>query len=186
MKAIILSAGVVLASQGLLSGLDLTPTQSYRELEGIKIPIVRFSDGSRKVTYQPPTQWRVSGGGDRVEIIPSEFQRALFQLRVCERPEVAAGQAEDLSKWVLSFLPEGAEDVAPKGEIVGQFTLGALPSKERTFSCNLGGRPSTVSVAWVDLGEKERLAVLVIAGEKDFKAVHEEAIRSLFSWSWND
>jgi hypothetical protein len=38
----------------------------------------------------------------------------------------------------------------------------------------------------VDLGEKERLAVLVIAGEKDFAAVHEEAIRSLFSWSWSD
>ncbi len=186
MKTHILCAGLVLATQGLLSALDLTPIQSFRELEGIKIPMVRFSDGSRSVTFQPPSQWRVSGGGDRVQILPSEFQRALFQLHVCERPEVSAGQEEDLGKWTLSLLPDGAEEVVPKGEAVGQFTLGAVPSNERTYSCNLGGRPSTVSVAWVDLGEKERLAVLVIASDKDFKAVHEEAIRSLFSWSWSD
>lgn len=182
----ILCTGLVLASQGLLHALDLTPTQSFRELEGIKIPIVRFSDGSRKVTYQPPTQWRVSGGGDRVQIIPSGFQRALFQLRVCERPEIPEGQEEDLGKWTLNFLPEGAEEVVPKGETAGQFTLGAVPSNERTYSYNLGGRANLASVAWVDVGEKERLVVLVIAGEKDFKAVHEEAISSLFSWSWSD
>ena len=62
-----------------------------------------------------------------------------------------------------------------------------LVNEGRAFSqFNLGGQASMASIAWVDLGEKERLAVLVIASEKDFKVVHEEAIRSLFSWSWSD
>jgi hypothetical protein len=79
-----------------------------------------------------------------------------------------------------------AAEITPVGAADGQFTLAAQPSRARTFSYAHSGRRFLASVAAVDLSDTERLAVIIIARDTDFKTMHDEAVASLFSWQWDD
>ena len=163
--------------------LDLTPAQTFRDLEGVKIPIVLFTDEGKKIAFQPPQQWTVSGGGNAVTFYPVVLPGAVMQLRVCARKPSKAGETEDLEKWCRSQLPPDAAEPALEGEAANVFTLGTLPSHEFTFSYGAQGRRFTTSVAIVDWNERERFAVVVTAPTPDFAATHGTAMRSMFSWN---
>jgi len=164
-----------------LFALDLTPAQGFRTLEGFQIPVVHFTDGSRKVVYQPPAGWRLSGGGESLNLLPPDRQEAAVQLRAAKRPA-----SEDFDAWARSQLPPAATSIEKVGEIDGQFTIAAQPSRACTFSYAMAGRRFHASVAAVDLNEKERLTFVVTAREPDFKATQDEAVASFFSWQWDD
>lgn len=170
-----------------LFALDLTPTQGFRELEGFRIPVVHFTDGARKVVYQPPAGWRVSGGGAALNILPPDRQEAAVQLRTVQRQAPAnAAAAEDFDAWARTQLPPAATGIEKLGAAEGQFTIAAQPSRARIFSYSMVGRRFFASVAAVDLTDTERLAVVVTAREPDFKALQDEAVASFFSWQWDD
>jgi hypothetical protein len=177
---------VVLCPSALFA-LDLTPAEGFRELEGFRIPVVRFADGTRKVVYQPPTGWRLSGGGESLNILPPDREGAAVQLRALKRPEQADGNvAEDFDAWARSQLPPAAGNIEKVGAAEGQFTIAAQPSRARTFSYSVVGRRFFASVAAVDLNDTERLTVVITAREPDFKAMQDEAVASFFSWQWDD
>ena len=165
------------------NALDLTPTPAFRDLEGIKIPIVLFTDAGKKISFQPPAKWNVSSGDNSVSLYPTERADAVMQIRVRARKPLAEGVTEDLAKWCLSQLPPDAAEPALDGEAANIFTLGTLPSREFTFSYAAQGRRFTTSVAIVDWNERERLAVLVTTRTPDFATTHEAAMRAMFSWS---
>jgi hypothetical protein len=163
--------------------LDLTPATSFRELEGFKIPIVLFSDTGKKIAFQPPAKWTVSGGGAVLSLYPADLPDAVMQLRVRPSKPPEPGVTEDLEKWCRTQLPQDAAQPALEGEAENVFTLGALPSRQFTYSYAARGRRFTTAVAVVDWSARERLAVVVTARTPDFKATHEAAMRSMFSWS---
>ena len=162
--------------------LDLTPAVSFRDLEGVQIPIVLFTDAGQKISYQPPVKWNVSGGESVLSLYPPERPDAVLQLLVRPRKPLDPGATEDLEKWCLAQLPQDATDPTREGEAANIFTLGTLPSREFTFSYAAQGRRFTTSVAIVDWNERERLAVIVTARTPDFRLTHETAMRSMFSW----
>ena len=163
--------------------LDLTPVSSFRELEGFRIPIVLFTDAGKKIAFQPPAKWNVSGGDGVLSLYPAECPDAVMQLRVRPRKPLNPGATEDLEKWCLTQLPQDATDPTRESEAANVFTLGVLPSREFTFSYAAQGRRFTTSVAFVDWNERERIAVIVTARTPDFRPIHEAAMRSMFSWS---
>ena len=164
--------------------LDLTPTISSRDLEGVQIPILLFTDAGKKISFQPPVKWHVSGGGGGVlSLYPPELPDAVMQLVFRPRKPLDPGATEDLEKWCLAQLPQDATGPARDGEAAGVFSLGTLPSREFTFSYAAQGRRFTTSVAFVDWNERERLAVIVTARTADYRPIHEAAMRSMFSWN---
>ena len=163
--------------------LDLTPAPGSRDLEGIRIPIVLFTDAGKKIAFQPPVKWNVSGGETALSLYPPELPDAVMQLRVHPRKPLDPGAAEDLEKWCLSQLPQDAADLTREGDAENVFTLGPLPSHEYTFSYSAQGRRFTTSVAVVNWNDRERIAVVVTARTADFRPTHEAAMRSMFSWS---
>lgn len=163
--------------------LDLTPTASFRDLEGVKIPILVFSDAGKKIAFQPPYQWKISGGGDTLSLYPTDRADAVMQLRVRPFKPLGAEVTEDLEKWCRSLLPQDAAKPTLEGEAANIFTLGPLASREFTYSYAAQGRRFTTSVAVVDWSERVRLTVVVTARTPDFAATHEAAIGSMFSWS---
>jgi hypothetical protein len=175
----------VLLAGGVLSAraLDLTPENAFRELEGIKIPIVNFHDGAKKISIQPPVKWSVTGGGTSVSLYPSTVTDAVMQLRVRGRKPVEPGATEDLEQWCRNQLPGDAANPILNGETTNVFTLGTLSSREFTYTYGAQGRRFVTSVAVVDWSERERFAVVVVARAADFPAVHEAAIRTMFSWN---
>lgn len=179
-----------LLSLTLLTGsapaLDLTPQFSTRDLEGFAIPIIRFSDDGRKINYQPPAGWRVSGGGSKLSLLPGNLPDAIAKMQVFPRtPEMGTSDTPDeLKAWAMSLLPLDSTKAVLQSELQGQFTLETHPSQEYTFAYVQQGIAFIKSVAIVELGEAERFVLTVAARENDFKTVHEEAIASMFSWEW--
>lgn len=165
-----------------VKALDLTPEHSFRDLEGINVPIVRFNDDAKKIAFQPPAKWTVSGGGSSVTFYPPELLSAFMQFRVCARKPTADGVTEDLEKWCRSQLPVDAHSPVLEGQPTNPFTLGKLPSQEFTFSYIAQGRRFTTSVAIVDWNDHERFALVVTALAPQFAAVHGAAVTSMFSW----
>lgn len=172
-----------------LQALDLTPQHSYRDLEGVRIPILRFQDGPRRAIYQPPSGWRATGSGASLALIPGRTEQATVLFKIGSRPAEAAGETPDPSAfeaWARSFLPADASRIERVAEIANGFTLGTQASRELTFSYTRPAGRFLTAVAAVEIGDRERLAVVVSAREADFKAVHGDAIASLFSWQWGD
>lgn len=168
----------------LLPALDLTPTHGYRELEGVRIPVVYFNDEGRRVTYQPPANWQVSGGGDSVQLFSPGHDAAA--VRICRTALQEGGAPEASEEWMRSLLPPTAADVERTGDSAGTFTLGPRPSRAVRFSYTVTGQRYLAEVSVVDLDEKERLTVIVTARQADFQAVQEAAIASLFQWQWEE
>lgn len=163
--------------------LDLTPTPSFRELEGMKIPIVVFHDSGKKIAFQPPANWKITGEESSLSFYPAEPLDALLQLRLRPRKVAAPGTVEDLEKWCRSQLPQDASEPVLEREAASPFLVGSRPSREFTYSYAARGRRFTTAVGVVDWDEKQRLIVVVTARTGDFPITHETAMRSMFSWN---
>jgi hypothetical protein len=151
----------------------------------MKIPVIQFTDGGTRVSYQPPGNWQVSGGGAELSLYPPDRPEAVMKLQVKPRKLNLSGIAEspdDLKKWAEQFLPKDATEPSLLATNQSPFTLHATASLEFVFTYLQGGRRFNKSVAIVDLDPQQRLALTVAARAGDFEAVRSEAIGSMFTW----
>src|SRR4051794_7066052 len=94
-----------------VAALDLNPQEGFKELEGVKIPIVEFSDGAHKVRWRPPVDWRMSYEEGRLLLLAKAFTHASLELRVVPR---AAGDTawldrpDALVRYLAALLPKTA------------------------------------------------------------------------------
>jgi hypothetical protein len=171
-----------------LNALDLTPTQGFRELEGVQIPIVFFADDARKVQWQPPGQWRMSGGSGSLTLLPPETPNAGMELRVVPRKasEAPDGRTDPQAAvtWAQPFLPAQSGNAAFVKELPSPFLLGGLSCREITFTYSYLNKEYKTSVALVNLDLEHTLVVIIYALTGDFDLIHEDGTRSLFRWVW--
>lgn len=166
--------------------LDLTATPGFRELEGMKVPVLQFTDAARKLTYRPPADWRMSGGGSVLEFDAPGFGQNSMKLMVVKKPagypatpELTAATVQAIARAVL---PKDAEQLQQTRETPSPFTLEGRPSLELSFTYLRFSQRETASLAVVDRSETEWFVMMVEAREADFETVHTQAIRSMFSW----
>ena len=122
---------------GSASALDLTPRFGERELEGFRIPIIRFGDGKRKVSYRAPDKWRVSGSETELRLFPPNRTGCSVKLSVRPRPpgsREGLDSRDELKKWVQNLLPADVEGVTVLDEKDSPFMLGPLVSHEFGFA----------------------------------------------------
>jgi len=179
MRACLLS---LLLLPSLAGALDLTPKESWRQLEGFRIPTLIFTHGASKIHYQPPGDWQVNGGGRTLSLYPGD-QGAFMQLRSVARPAAVEGTPEDVAKFSHTFLPPDATELELTEQRPSPFTLDGAPSEEFIYSYNAGGQRFVTAVALCDFDPRERLVVVITARAADFKLIHEAGIASLFSWN---
>ncbi|MDR3403005.1 MAG: hypothetical protein P4L99_10960 [Chthoniobacter sp.] len=170
-----------------LRALDFTPVETWRALEGVRIPVLMFADPTGKIRYQPPGNWNFSGGGPTFALYPPDSSGAFMKLLVLGHapgvPEITSLPSEDLVKWSQNYLAADAQDVKLLIENPSPFMLNGKPSREFVFEYISGGQRFQTSVAVLDWNEREHLAVVITALGTDFKAVHDTGTSSLFSWS---
>ena len=173
-----------------LQALDLTPIDGFRELEGIKIPVVFFADDARKVQWQAPAQWRFVGGGDSLALYPATTPDAAMELRIISRKAAEApdgtANPQAIANWVQPLLPVQAGKATFLREIPSPFLLGGLTSRELTFTYSLLGKDCKTSVALVNLDLEHSLAVIIYSRPDQFDLMHDEGTRSMFRWVWLD
>jgi hypothetical protein len=164
--------------------LDLQPESGFREMEGFKIPVVRFADHAGKVRWSPPPGWVLQYENRVLTLNPPNAQSS-FQLRVIPRAsndrEVLT-KLDTLQRYCGQFLETPVKGLAYKSTIEGPYTIGPTPAREYLFESTQGGVNFKYSVSMLDLSDRERLVVVISAQAKDFEEVHDAAIQSLFSW----
>lgn len=165
--------------------LDLTPFPATRELEGAKIPILQFRDGTRWINYQPPPNWTSSGGKSELRFAPPEVKEAALQFSIFalpRKPDGAPETVEEQLKWVRTLLPKESAEAEVVSTNANPFTLEGKPCREWVFRFRRGNRDYCQSIALVDLNEKQRFVFALTALSGDFEALRNEAVASLFSW----
>lgn len=169
------------------SALDLTPRPGVREgNEGPPTPVIRFSDGTGRIEYQPPMGWRASGGSRAVTFFtpdPSTWMKLMVVDR--ENPAAPTGAAaqEDLAGGAAKFVPSGAQKLQLIKSVPCPFTIGPHASTEFQFTCVLNGLPLSLSIWVVDFSARERLVIVLAAEPSSFAQVRQQVVTSMFSWS---
>ena len=165
--------------------LDLNPQDTFKDLEGVKIPMVEFSDGTHKVRWRPPNDWRMTYEDGRLLLLAKAYTHASLEIRVVPR---AAGDTawldrpDTLTRLITTLLPKTATGTAVTGNNDGPFTIGSIAAREFLFDFQEPAHASRGSMCIVDLNDRERLIVLITAQPKDFEAVRSTGIESMFSW----
>ena len=181
-------AGLLTLASGTSRALDLTPVPGFREMEGVKIPMLVFESGEKGARWQAPAGWRPSGGKDSLVLYPPDKSNTTMQLRIIPLQDALAPDGtkdpEAAAKWAVSLLPAGSAEVKCVRELPSPFTLDGLESRELTFSYTYLAKSYTASIALVGLDKEKALAVIISARTGDFAAIHEEGTGSLFRWFW--
>ncbi len=176
---------LALASRGL--AIDFTPQETWRLLEGVRIPILMFSDPAGKIRYQPPAGWNYSGEGPVFALYPPKGTGAFMKILMLAHqggiPEITSLPSSDLEKWCQHFIADDAQEVKLLAENPSPFMADGKPSREFVFEYKSSAQRYETSVAVSDWNDHEHLAVIVTALGADFKSIHDAGISSMFSWS---
>ena len=181
---LIAAVALVASTNPQLAALDLTPRQSVRKLEQFNVPVVLFEDGARTVRWQPPAGWQLNTVGRALTFFPPKSAVATARLELGPAHALATATGDAPLAWAQGHLPKTATEIALTAERENPFSLSGLPSKERIYAYRVGDQRLTTSVAYVDLNQRESLALVVTALATDFESIHTEAIASMFSWNW--
>jgi hypothetical protein len=184
-RAITITAAFALLGVAAASAqIDLTPRESFYEVEGGRWPNIAFRNGSEKITYSPPGKWKLSGGGEKLTLTPPDKAQAGATIETIRTPLPlpAANEAsvKTYSKMAASFLPPGASKVEVVEELVCPMTIEGKSMIEVTFSYTFYGQPFRMNVLIMPR-EKEQLRFLFSARAADYEGLFKDFRRSLFS-----
>lgn len=153
--AISVPAILLLLSARAVAELDLSPKESFYETEGIRVPNIKFRNGAQDAFYTPPHGWQLSGGRQKLALIPPD--------------KVQAGASIEIQS-TKDLLPAAAENLKPYGELA----LALVPpeaTKVQVISADLcplriSGHPMVeVTLAYVFFGRQFRANVLFLPHE---------------------
>lgn len=191
MRFICCFAAVLVLPLAAARALDLTPHSDFRRgNESPPIPVLQFTDGTKKITWQPPSEWLPDGGGKSLSLTAPGSNGAWMKLLVVrivkEDPQPVtdpAAPAEKLQEWAMHYMPAGAQDVTFVKMVPSPFTVCTHQATEYIFTLSRYGAKETVSISAVDFSDTERLVVIFAAG-KDFDKVRQTVIGSMFDWQY--
>jgi hypothetical protein len=156
-------------------------------LEGVRLPVVMFSDPLGKIRYQPPGGWNYSGGGPIFNLYPPKSNGAFMKMQVLAHakgaPEVGDIPSDDLKKWCQHYIADDAQETKLVAENPSPFMLDGKPSREFVFDYKSSGQHFQTSVAVLDWNDHEHLVVVITCLDADFKGIHDIGTASLFSWN---
>ncbi len=165
--------------------LDLSPRLKPYELEGIKLSQLAFANGtSKEATYEPPANWKYSGGRDYLDLLPQNLAQAKARITKWPTPPALVFDPEsckDLQQKIVAMLPEGSEQVKIQSEEINPLEID-------------GSKTYLVELSYVFYGEKyasyslllarqpEPLCFRLTCREADYEKLREVFRRSLYSW----
>lgn len=189
MKQLLAISFLFAVSKLTVLGLDLTPVAGYRDLEGVKVPNVKFRDGTYWVSWEPP--WPISTGSTSKLVVnppahPNSTITWEIQRPIADEkgPPHVESLAEDVTKWAAKLLGVDAGALKLNAANQSPYRLNSCASTEFSFQYVLNNRSFGASISYVDLKETERLFLISIAPLDSFPTIRNAAIASMFSVEW--
>jgi len=106
-------AAASMVSNTLRAEIDFTPIPSSYVVDGVTMSRVIFRDGSQEVAYKPPQDWRLSGSGPKLPLVPNAFTNTNARVEVKTVVNPPSIDQANLPKYVASAqqsLPRGAKN----------------------------------------------------------------------------
>ena len=179
---------VVLALSGTaLAGVDLTPSPTQVEEDGVKYQQIRFkSEEQGSVIFLPPENWSFRGGAGRLQLTPpgKDFAEASIEAASFPAPRpLDAAAIEAFKQEVLAGLPAGSGKIETVIEAENTVMPGGNPSFELAVTYSLWGKEFQRSALLVHT-PRERLVFRLTAQKQDFGALLNQFRRSVMSWQF--
>jgi hypothetical protein len=184
-RTLVLVTSLVLLTSTLAADLHLTPRSVDYTLDGVKLTMVAFSDGSGKsVTYSPPSGWEYSGSLAKLTLRPPNKPQAEGTISTVSVQEAKAFDDETTKKLVdsvLASVPQGSTDIT----LLSQEKNPLMIERKETFLVVIGytfyGAHYRRSVMFLNRG-KEQMRFEFVSLERDFAELQRAFIGSQYSW----
>lgn len=170
---------------GAQAELNLSPRLEAYEQEGIKMSQLGFdTGGGKKATYQPPPDWKYSGGKDSLELLPGNALQAKATVtKWASNPEISFEEEgrKALTGRMVAMLPEGSEAVKVQAETPSPLQIDGKPTYlvETTYT-SYGTK--FACYALVLQRKPEPIFFRLICQAADYEKLKEAFQRSLFTW----
>jgi hypothetical protein len=171
---------------GARAGVDFTPTEGERVLEGIVFRQILFHQDGHTIAYEQPRGWTFTGNAGTIKLNPPNVSQAQA---VMEQSPLSAPQTLDdattaqLRRQVLASVPNGAQNVALVAEEKNPLRINQRDTYAVTVSYNFYGQDYELSVLFANLADAQ-LRFRTVARKADFEQVHRAFRASLFTLSW--
>ena len=165
--------------------LDLSPQQEVFELDGVKMSQLTFNTGTRdKASYQPPRDWKVSGGKDQLDLEPDGLAQARAKVTKWPSGPAIAFDAEgcrQLTEKMIGLLPYGSEKVKVVEEELNPLQInGKQTYLVELFYTYYGERFASYNLI---LDRKpEVICFRLSCRESSYETLRQAFQRSLYTW----
>jgi hypothetical protein len=174
-----------IAASPVRAGLDLSPQTVPYEIDGVTMSQLAFENGkNEKASYQPPRDWKYSGGTDHLDLQPPHVAQA--NIRVTKWPATKQISLDEegrqqLIDLAIASLPEKSQNVKIESQEMNPLKIDG----KQTF---------LVEVSYTSFGEKfccyslfldrkpEPLCFRLSCREAQYQQLRQLFQRSLYTW----
>jgi hypothetical protein len=174
-----------LATAARAEEINLIPVRSVREQDGIKFPQLEFTDGKKKITYEQPRGWIISGDSSQIKFTPPDVSaKAAIEQSPLSAPQIFdEATTKMLQQEVLASVPSGSQKTTMLSEEKNPLMMGGHETYEVTVSYQFFGHELITSTLFMNTKDTQ-LRFRLTAEKADFENVHKAFRGSLFSWQW--
>jgi hypothetical protein len=172
------------ALAGRASGeVDFTPSESFYLAETTRVPNVAFRNGADRITYTPPGNWTLSGGGRKVTFIPPDKVQAGATMETEPARDLLPATTENLKAYgdlALNRLPREALKASVTEAAICPLKFSTRTMVEVTLTYVLFGQQFTTNIVFLPYN-KEQITFQVTARNPDFAPLAKTFRSSLYS-----
>jgi hypothetical protein len=164
--------------------VDFTPQDSFYLAESTKVPCVAFHNGDNLMSYSPPNDWKLSGGGGRLTLTPPNVVQAGAAMEVRRVGEPVPATEENVKAYAdvaAKYLPKEATKVTVGDSGIANIRLGKYAMVEVNLTYSLFGQAYTTNILFMPYEKQQQVTFQVTAKSADFPAVSKAFRRSLYS-----
>jgi hypothetical protein len=174
---------LVLFATSAQAQLNLTPKETFYEVEGIQVPNVTFRNGAKNATYSPPGGWRLSGGGTKLTLTPQDTVQAGATIEALAAKDQLPATADNLkaySELALTLIPREASKVEVVEAVVCPLQISGRSMVEVTLHYSFFGQQFRANLLFMP-HDAEQLRFQFSARAADFPALFKTFRTSLYS-----
>ena len=177
---------VVAFASAASAGVDLTPSVTNVDEDGVKYQQLRFKSDGGTVLMVLPENWSFSGGPGRLQLKApgKDFTEATVEaVALNATTPIDETVRAEFKQQVLATLPAGAQRAETLTEAENTLMPSGNPSFELVLSYELWGKTFQRSALLVHT-PRERLVFRLTAHRPDFAGLNNQFRRSIMSWQF--
>ncbi len=176
---------LLLAVTSAQAELQLTPTISEYQLDGVKFKLLAFPDGGRHATYQPPTGWEYFGSANKLTLHPlgkTQAEATITRVGSAQPVTLNDESCRRLAEESLATIPKGSSGATVISQEKNPLKISGNDTFQVVLRYNLLGQIFQRSILFLNR-EHDQMRFQLVARDNDFRGLQQSFQSSLCSWA---